>query len=251
MNGLLVTLSEDPRAGLAPGFDDAGAGHLEPGAGEQSWASLPDSSTRRTPANAAATRMWQDEKEQDGERRRERRGGRHPGCWMTISDYGATRMLSFSNTDMAFRDDVLVVGSYHGFNVYQLLTDGTPEHKASIVCPGGQGDVSIVGDLLIMSVEETRGRLDCGLEGVTEDDSPDRFRGLRIFDISDLTRPRQVGAVQTCRGSHTHSVVSGPDRLGRIVVYNSGTAGVREADEMEGCIDECPGMSVRPCSAST
>ncbi len=149
--------------------------------------------------------------------------------------------MSFSNTDMAFRDDVLVAGNYHGFNVYRLQPGGVPELTASVVCPGGQGDVSIVGDLLIMSVEETRGRLDCGLEGVTEDVSTDRFRGLRIFDISERSRPRQVGAVQTCRGSHTHSVVSGPGDDGMIVVYNSGTSTVREEDELTGCYDEVPG----------
>ena len=237
MNGLLVTLSEDPRAGLAPGLDDAG---------EAIWnlqlvSSLGKPAGFFDPQNPGVrgNKDVEDEKEQEkkDDKKDEEEDTR------LLDDISDRRypMLSFSNTDMAFRDDVLVVGSYHGFNVYQLLTDGTPEHKASIVCPGGQGDVSIVGDLLIMSVEETRGRLDCGLEGVSEDTSPDRFRGLRIFDISDLTRPRQVGAVQTCRGSHTHSVVSGPDRLGRIVVYNSGTAGVREADEMEGCIDEVPG----------
>jgi hypothetical protein len=142
---------------------------------------------------------------------------------------------------MAFRDNVLVVGSYHGFMIYELRPDGIPELMASAVCPGGQGDVSIVDDLLIMSVEETRGRLDCGLEGVSQDTSPDRFRGLRIFDISDLTRPRQVGAVQTCRGSHTHSVVSRPDHGGKIVVYNSGTSSVREEEELAGCFDEVPG----------
>ena len=92
-----------------------------------------------------------------------------------------------------------------------------------------------------MSVEQTRGRLDCGLEGVDEDISDDRFRGLRIFDISDLTRPRQVGAVQTCRGSHTHSVVAGPGDDGRIIVYNSGTSRVRDEEELEGCIGEIPG----------
>ena len=121
-------------------------------------------------------------------------------------------LLSFSNTDMAFAGDVLVAGSYHGFNIYRLPEGGLPKLVSSVVCPGGQGDVSIVGDLLIMSVEQTRGRLDCGLQGVSEDVSTDRFRGIRIFDISDLTRPLQVGAVQTCRGSHTHSVVSGPRR---------------------------------------
>ena len=92
-----------------------------------------------------------------------------------------------------------------------------------------------------MSVQETRSRLDCGLEGVSEDVSPDRFRGIRIFDISDLTNPKQVGMVQTCRGSHTHSVVSGPGEDGKIIVYNSGTSSIREQEEMESCFDELPG----------
>ena len=152
---------------------------------------------------------------------------------------------------MAFSGDVLVAGSYHGFNVYRLQDDGVPALLSSVVCPGGQGDVSIVGDLLIMSVEQTRGRVDCGLEGVSEDVSAERFRGIRIFDISDLTRPVQVGAVQTCRGSHTHSVVSGPGEDGKIIVYNSGTSSVREEEELEGCIDESPATSARRCFAST
>jgi len=150
-------------------------------------------------------------------------------------------MLSFSNTDIAFRDDIMVAGSYHGFNVYQLDDGGVPNLMASVVCPGGQGDVSIVDDLLIMSVEETRGRVDCGLQGVDAEISEERFRGLRIFDISQLTRPIQVGAVQTCRGSHTHSVVSGPDADGNIIVYNSGISRVRDEEELPGCFDESPG----------
>ena len=148
-------------------------------------------------------------------------------------------LLSFSNTDMAFRDDVLFVGSYHGFNTYRLAEEGVPQQLGSVVCPGGQGDVSVAGNLLIMSVEETRGRLDCGLEGIAEDVSDDRFRGLRLFDISDLSRPVQVGAVQTCRGSHTHSIVAADDD--RIIVYNSGTSRIRDEEEMAECIDESPG----------
>ena len=150
-------------------------------------------------------------------------------------------MLSFSNTDIAFRDDIMVAGSYHGFNIYQLDESGVPELTASVVCPGGQGDVSIVDHLLIMSVEETRGRVDCGLQGVRAEVSEERFRGLRIFDISELTRPIQVGAVQTCRGSHTHSVVSGPDADGNIIIYNSGISRVRDEEELPGCFDESPG----------
>ena len=144
---------------------------------------------------------------------------------------------------MAFRDDILAAGSYHGFNLYKINKIGIPELQSSVVCPGGQGDVSIVGDLLIMSVEQTRSRLDCGLEGVSKEASADRFRGLRIFDISNLYQPKQVGAVQTCRGSHTHSVVSGPGPEGKIIVYNSGTASVRDEEELESCIGNVPGDS--------
>ena len=150
-------------------------------------------------------------------------------------------MLSFSNTDIAFRDDVLIAGSYHGFNIYRMFEGGVPALVSSIICPGGQGDVSVVGDLLIMSVEETRGRVDCGRQGAGSEPTPERFRGIRIFDISDLRRPKQVGIVQTCRGSHTHSVVSGPGDEGKIIVYNSGTSSIRDNDEMDTCIEDIAG----------
>ncbi len=148
-------------------------------------------------------------------------------------------LLSFANTDMAFSGDLMIAGNYHGFNAYRLDDAGVPQLVSSVVCPGGQGDVSIVGDILIMSVEQERGRVDCGRDGVAEDVSAERFRGLRIFDISDIRAPVQVGQVQTCRGSHTHSVVSSD--ADRIVVYNSGTAGVREGEELEGCVGYVPG----------
>ena len=227
MNLMLVRLSEDPRAGLAAGFDDAGyaISNLE------LVASLPKPAGFFDPNNPAGLPPKLPAADDAKEAEEEEENEEEP----------RSPLLSFANTDMAFAGDVLVAGSYHGFNVYRLAPDAAPALVSSVVCPGGQGDVSIVGDLLIMSVEQTRGRLDCGLEGVIEDVSAERFRGLRIFDISDLERPRQVGAVQTCRGSHTHSVVSGPDEDGRIVVYNSGTAGIREADEMPGCFDELPG----------
>jgi hypothetical protein len=137
---------------------------------------------------------------------------------------------------MAFSDDLLAVGNYHGFNLYRLAADGSPQLMSSVICPGGQGDMSIVGNLLIMSVEQTRARVDCGLQGVSQDVSPERFRGIRIFDITDRTRPRQVGQVQTCRGSHTHSVVSTTG--GSIIVYVSGTAQVRKPEELPGCVAE-------------
>ena len=292
MHEILLSLSEDPRAGLAAGFDDAG---------EAIWnlrkiIALPKPAGFYDPANPAELppeRFLKKTIAEDGEDHTESalsNGARHAplgpmgehhseadgamsGAALPTSaneydlatpvsggnarenadasadkdDYEDSKpdprspMLSFSNTDIAFRDDVMVAGSYHGFNVYQLGDDGHPDLTASVVCPGGQGDVSIFDDLLIMSVEETRGRVDCGLEGVTDEISEDRFRGLRIFDISDLTRPKQVGAVQTCRGSHTHSVVSGPDADGKLIVYNSGISRVRDEEELPGCFDESPG----------
>ena len=149
-------------------------------------------------------------------------------------------LLNFGNTDLAFAGDRLFVGSYHGFNTYRVEVPASPQLVTSVVCPGGQGDVSVVGNLLIMSVEQTRGRLDCGLQGVAEPVSDQRFRGIRIFDISDTRMPRQVAAVQTCRGSHTHTVVADPDDEGNVYVYGSGTGGVRPGEELPGCSDESP-----------
>ncbi len=233
MHAILVTLSDDPRAGLAAGLDDAEQAILN----LELVTSLARPAGFFDPANPGdlPPRKPQ-EPEDDAADATDDQVDAAP-----TAEQERYPLLSFSNTDMAFSGDVLVAGSYHGFNVYQLGGGGLPELMASIVCPGGQGDVSIVGDLLIMSVEEERGRLDCGLQGVSKDVSNERFRGLRIFDISDLKRPVQVGAVQTCRGSHTHSVVSGPEPDGTIIVYNSGTSGVREEEELAGCYDESPG----------
>ena len=246
MNALLVSLSDDPRAALAAGFEDAGQAikNLE------LVVSLPKPAGFFDPANPAGLppERLKELAAGDPADKPAAEGEGDPGKEDEDDDDSDERspLLSFSNTDMAFAGDVMVVGNYHGFNVYRLKNGGPPELLSSVVCPGGQGDVSIVGDLLIMSVEQTRGRLDCGLEGVNEDVSAERFRGLRILDISDLRRPVQVGAVQTCRGSHTHSVVSGPGLGGpedddKIIVYNSGTSSVREEEEMAGCFDESPG----------
>ena len=142
-----------------------------------------------------------------------------------------------SNTDLAFKDEFVFVGSYHGFNAYDVSDPNNPELAVSVVCPGGQGDVSVHENLLFMSVQESRGRLDCGIGGVEERISESRLRGIRIFDISDVRLPRQVGAVQTCRGSHTHSLVSDLNDPDNVYVYVSGTSPVRPADELEGCVE--------------
>jgi hypothetical protein len=141
----------------------------------------------------------------------------------------------FSNTDLAFKDGLLIQGNYNGFQIYDVSVPAAPNLALSVVCPGGQGDVSVYGDLIVMSAQETRGRLDCGIEGVADSVSAERMRGVRIFDISDLMNPTQVAAIQSCRGSHTHTLVTDPDDSENLYVYIQGTGGVRPAAELPGC----------------
>jgi hypothetical protein len=143
--------------------------------------------------------------------------------------------LNFANSDLAFSGQHLFIGNFNGFNVYDLANPKKPKLLASIVCPGGQGDVSVHGNLLVMSVEQTRGRIDCGTQGVEPAVSTERFRGVRIFDITDVKKPKQVAAVQTCRGSHTHTLVTNPNDQANLYVYGSGTGTVRSAEELAGC----------------
>ena len=232
MDSMLAVLSPDPRIDLAAGFHDAGqaARHMA------LVATLPKPegfydphipAGRPLPAERAETETSGPEPTApDGEDTADARPRRG--------------LLNFGNTDLAFAGDRLFVGNYHGFNTYRVEVPAAPQLVSSVVCPGGQGDVSVVGNLLIMSVEQTRGRLDCGLQGVAEPVSAARFRGIRIFDISDIRLPLQLAAVQTCRGSHTHTVVTDPGDEGNVYVYGSGTNAVRPGEELDGCSDEPP-----------
>ncbi|CAN5297494.1 hypothetical protein BH20GEM2_BH20GEM2_01530 [soil metagenome] len=149
--------------------------------------------------------------------------------------------ILFANSDMAFRGNLLFMGSFHGFQIYDIADPANPRLRTAVVCPGGQGDMSIHGNLLFMSVEMPNGRIDCGTEGeFSETASPDRFSGVRIFDVSDINRPRQVGGVQTCRGSHTHTLVTDPNDPAHVYIYVSGTSTVRPAAELEGCSGRPP-----------
>jgi hypothetical protein len=148
--------------------------------------------------------------------------------------------MSVANSDLAFFGDYVVVGNFNGFMIYDVSNPESPQLTTSVVCPGGQGDVSVYGDLLFMSVEEARGRLDCGVQGARMPVDPERFRGVRIFDISDLAQPTQVAAVQTCRGSHTHTIVPDANDPDNLYVYVSGASYVRPGEELPGCSPEGP-----------
>ncbi len=144
----------------------------------------------------------------------------------------------YANSDMAFGGSFVFQGNYNGFEVWDISNPTAPTIRTVFPCPGGQGDPSVYGNLLFISVEETSARIDCGKQGVTDSVSADRFRGVRIFDISDIDHPKQVAAVQTCRGSHTHTLVNDPNDSATLYVYVSGTGGVRSASELAGCSDK-------------
>jgi len=199
--------------------------------------------------------------------------------------------LAFANSDLAFQGNHLFQGNFYGVNIYDISHPAETKLLTSMVCPGGQGDVSIYKNLLFMSVEMPNGRLDCGIEGFPPEPAPpadeekdkakdadkatdkakdadkttdadkakneekdkekekkrripvaqkDRFRGVRIFDISDVTNPKQVAAVQTCRGSHTHTLVIDPNDKDNVYIYVSGTSFVRQPEELAGCSGEKP-----------
>jgi hypothetical protein len=139
--------------------------------------------------------------------------------------------FGFATSDMAFSGDHAFVGNFNGFNIYDISDPTAPDNVTNVVCPGGQGDLSVHGDLLFMSVEESRARVDCG----TDPTVGARFQGVRVFDISDVANPVQVAAVQTCRGSHTHSLVVDPDDDGNVYVYVSGTTTPRPEATLAGC----------------
>src|SRR5918999_4267198 len=143
--------------------------------------------------------------------------------------------FGFANSDLAFSGNYLFLGSFNGIQIWDISDPRNPRVRSSIVCPGGQGDPSVYRNLLVMSIEETRGRLDCGAQGVQDTVSTQRLRGIRIFDISNIDSPRQVATVQTCRGSHTHTIVSTPADPANMYVYVQGTGPVRPAAELAGC----------------
>ncbi len=196
--------------------------------------------------------------------------------------------LAFANSDLAFEGSHLFQGNFYGVSIYDIANPASAKLLTSLVCPGGQGDVSVYKNLLFMSVEMPNGRLDCGVQGFPPEPAPpadeekdkdqdkvkdndkntdqskdaeqnkdkddkgkekkhhipvaqkDRFRGVRIFDISDISNPKQVAAVQTCRGSHTHTLVTDPNDKENVYIYVSGTSFVRQPEELAGCSGEKP-----------
>jgi hypothetical protein len=156
--------------------------------------------------------------------------------------------VGMENSDLAFKGHYAIQGNFNGIQIWDISDPSEPDLVVAYVCPASQSDVSVYEDLLFVSGEGLEGRLDCGTEGVREAASPDRLRGIRIFDISDIREPQYIANVQTCRGSHTHSVLVDPDDKENVYIYVSGAAPVRPADELPGCsggpLDEDPNSAL-------
>jgi len=175
------------------------------------------------------------------------RVGLKPGAWdagqaawnmkLTSTTPPGEKVLAATHSDLAFAGKYAIQGNYNGFEIYDISNPVKPVLVQSYLCPASQNDVSVYKNLIFMSSESPVGRIDCGFGGVPDPVSKDRIRGLRVFDISDVKKPKLVANVQTCRGSHTHTLVTQPGDNANVYIYISGTSGVRSADELPGCTD--------------
>src|SRR5205823_2740587 len=153
------------------------------------------------------------------------------------------KFAGVTNSDLSFSGHYVIQGNYNGYQVWDMMNPKKPRLKIGFLCPASQSDVSVYKNLLFVSGEGMGGRLDCGTQGVHDSVSTDRLRGLRIFDISDIANPKYIANVQTCRGSHTHSVVLDPNDTTNVYVYISGAAPVRSPTELPGCVAASPDSS--------
>jgi hypothetical protein len=242
--GMTGSDTNDPRAKLAPGLYDAGETamgmkHLKlvrkPGAFQLGTADADDPKVQKMLGQMGVNNL-----------------AKMPKPMQLVR-----AQLAFANSDLAFQGSHLFQGNFYGVSIYDISNPAATKLLTTLVCPGGQGDVSVYKNLLFMSVEQPNGRLDCSAEGFPPGPPPtpeeekekkrrppaaqkERFRGVRIFDISDIRNPKQVAAVQTCRGSHTHTLVIDPNDKDNVYVYVSGTSFVRQAEELAGCSGEKP-----------
>jgi len=151
--------------------------------------------------------------------------------------------LGVTNSDLAFTGNYVIQGNYNGPVVWDISNPSSPQLVVAFNCPASQNDVSVYRNLMFMSAEANNGRVDCAAGGVPEPSSPNRMRGVRIFDISDIKNPKLVANVQTCRGSHTHTVLEDPKDKDNIYIYVAGSAGIRSPNELAGCVRESPDVN--------
>jgi hypothetical protein len=149
------------------------------------------------------------------------------------AQFDTARGLTFINSDLAFRDHYVYQGNFAGFTVWDVKNPAMPQIVAVVSCITSQGDPSIIGNLLFVSAEGGGNRTDCAKGGVK--DPADHMAGVRIYDVSNPAEPKLVKNVQTCKGSHTHTVIPDPNDKNVVYIYISGSQGARPAEELAGC----------------
>jgi hypothetical protein len=150
--------------------------------------------------------------------------------------FDSTSGLTFINSDLAFRDHYVYQGNFSGFMVWDVKNPAKPVLAATIVCVTAQGDPSIIGDLLFVSAEGAGNRNDCAKGGIKDStDHTSHMTGVRIYDVSNPKAPKLIKNVQTCKGSHTHTVIPDPKDKGVVYIYVSGQSNARPETELAGC----------------
>lgn len=148
--------------------------------------------------------------------------------------------LGITNSDLAFTGNYVIQGNYNGPVIWDISNPASPKLVKALVCPASQNDVSVYGNLLFLSAEAFNGRVDCAPGGAPGQVNKERFRGVRVFDISNIADPKLVANVQTCRGSHTHTVLADPKDRENVYIYVSGSAPIRSNEEMAECVNDNP-----------
>ena len=149
------------------------------------------------------------------------------------AQFDTARGLTFINSDLAFKDKYVYQGNFSGFMIWDVSDPSKPKVVSVVSCVTSQGDPSIYGNLLFISAEGAGNRNDCAKGGVK--DPKDHMAGVRIYDVSDPAKPRLVKNVQTCKGSHTHTIVPHPKNKDVIYIYVSGNQAARPDSELAGC----------------
>jgi hypothetical protein len=147
--------------------------------------------------------------------------------------FDTARGLTFVNSDLAFRGTLVYQGNFAGFSIWDVKNPAQPVLVSVVPCITSQGDPSIYGNLLFISAEGAGNRNDCGKGGV--ENPADHMAGVRIYDVSNPAAPRLIKNVQTCKGSHTHTLIPDPKNAKVVYVYVSGQQGARPATELAGC----------------
>ncbi|MEO7358962.1 MAG: hypothetical protein ABI120_01445 [Gemmatimonadaceae bacterium] len=149
-----------------------------------------------------------------------------------------------TGSDLAFKGHYAIQGNYRGFQIWDIATPTAPKLIVGFLCPSSQGDPTVYRNLVFISGEANGSRNDCGATAITDTVSKDRFRGIRVVDIADMAHPKVVANIQTCRGSHTNTLVQDPKDKDNIYIYVSGYSQIRSDKEVPGCMSAPAGDSL-------